>query len=202
MNSSPSDEIIVKNILDGDENAFARLYERYRLLVYSVAVRVIHDPEEAQDATQEIFLKFYRSLHNWNVQKSKLSTWIYRMALNHSIDCLRAHLRRAESQLPENNSRPVFRLHAKGNDARSPFKAIQNKEEISMVRRCIDKLPDMQRKTFMGRYFQELKLVEIAETECLNLGTVKTSLYRATRVVRRALMNSRDLSFGKVELQA
>jgi RNA polymerase sigma factor (sigma-70 family) len=202
MHSSLSDEIIVKNILDGDENAFTQLYERYRLLIYSAAFRIIHDPEEAQDATQEIFLKLYRSLHKWNVQKAKLSTWIYRMAVNHSIDCRRVRFRRAESQLPENNAKLSFRQHSTGNSAGSPFKAIKNREEISLVRRCVENMPDLQKKTFMGRYFQELKLVEIAEMECRNLQAVKSSLYRATNAVRRALLKSRDLSFGEVELQA
>ena len=202
MQSSLSDEIIVKNILDGDENAFTQLYERYRLLVYSAAFRVIHDPEEAQDATQEIFVKLYRSLHKWNVQKAKLSTWIYRMAVNHSIDCSRVRFRRAECQLPENNSKLSFRLYATGNSASSPFKAIRNKEEISLIRRCIENLPDLQKRTFIGRYFQELKLVEIAKLECCNLAAVKSSLYRATHFVRQALLKSRDLSFRKVELQA
>ena len=199
MNSSLSDEITVKNILAGEEKAFTQLYERYRRLIYSVAVRIIHDPEEAQDATQEIFLKLYRSLHQWDAQKSKLSTWIKRIAVNHSIDRCRAHFQRSETQLPENNAESIYRLHTTGNPARSPFRAVQNREEISLVRRCIDKLPDIQKKTFISRYFHELKLVEIAEMECRNLGTIKSSLYRATRAVRQVLLQSRHLSFSKME---
>ena len=199
MNSSLSDEMTVKNILAGDEKAFTQLYERYRRLIYSVAVRIIHDPEEAQDATQEIFLKLYRSLHRWDAQKSKLSTWIKRIAVNHSIDLCRAHFQRSETQLPENNPDSIYRPHTTGNSARSPFRAVQNREEISLVRRCIDKLPDIQKKTFISRYFHELKLAEIAEMECRNLGTVKSSLYRATHAVRQVLLQSGHLSFSKME---
>jgi RNA polymerase sigma-70 factor, ECF subfamily len=192
MSNSLPDEIIVKKILEGDENAFAQLYERYRLLIYSAACRIIRDPEEARDATQEIFLKLYRHLHLWDSQLSRLATWIYTMAVNHSIDCRRTRLRRAESQLPENISRPVLRLHAAGSDARSPFKAVQNREEISLVRRRLETLPDIQKNTFRSRYFHELKLVEIAEMECCNLGTIKSSLHRATRAVRQMLQKSAD----------
>jgi len=202
MYSSLSDKCLVKVILDGDENAFAQLYERHRVLVYSVAFRTLQDPEDARDATQEIFIKIYRFLHQWNVQKSKLSTWIYRLAVNHSIDCCRVRSRRAESQLPENNAELIFRLYGTGYSAYSPFMAIKNKEEISLIRRCIEKLPDLQKKTFIGCYFKEMKIVEIAEMECRNFDAVKTSLYRATHVVRRVLLESRDLSFRKVELQA
>jgi RNA polymerase sigma factor (sigma-70 family) len=202
MYNSLSDECLVKVILDGDDSAFTQLYGRYRLLVCSVAGRIVRDLEEAQDATQEIFIKVYRSLHQWDVKKSKLSTWIYRLAVNHSIDCYRARLRRAESQLPQKNAERIFQRYARGGSACSPFKTVKGREEIRMVRRCIEKLPDLQKKTFIRRYFQELKLAEIAEIECCNLGTVKTSLYRATGVVRRILSKSNDLSLRNAEIQA
>jgi RNA polymerase sigma factor (sigma-70 family) len=202
MYSSLSDECLVEIILDGDEDAFTQLYKRYRSKVYSIAFRIIHDPGEAEDAAQEIFVKLYRSLPQWNAKKSKLSTWIYRLSVNHSIDCCRVCSRRAESQLPENNANPIFQLCGTGYSTCSPFKAIKNKEEISLIQRHIEKLPDLQRRTFIGRYFKELKLVEIAEKERLNIGAVKSSLYRATHVVRRVFINSKDFSFGKAELQA
>lgn len=202
MYGSLPDECLVKAILDGDENAFAQLYERYRAVIYSAAFQIIQDSEEAQDATQEVFIKLYQSLHQWNVQKSKLSTWIYRLAANHSINCCRVRFRRAECQLSENNAEYIFRLNATDHSACSAFKAIKNKEEISLVRHCMERLPDLQKKAFIGRYFQELKLVEIAEMECCNLGTVKSSLYRATHFVRRVLLKSKDLSFRKVGLPA
>ena len=202
MYNSLSDECLVKVVLDGDDSAFTQLYERYRLLVCSVAGRIVRDFEEAQDATQEIFIKVYRSLHRWDVKKSKLSTWIYRLAVNHSIDCYRAHLRRAEFQLPQKSAERIFQWHPRGGSANSPFETVKEREEIRMVRRCIEKLPDLQKKTFIRRYFQELKLAEIAEMECCNLGTVKTSLYRATGVVRRILSKSNDLSLGNAEVQA
>ena len=100
---SVTDEGLVKSVLRGDENAFSQLYERYRRPIYSAAYRIIQNSEDAQDATQEIAFKLYRSLSQWNVQKSKLSSWIYKMAANHSIDCYRVRCRRPESQLPENS---------------------------------------------------------------------------------------------------
>jgi len=202
MYNSLSDECLVKIILDGDDTAFTQLYERYRLLVCSVAGRIVRDFEEAQDATQEIFIKVYRSLHRWDVKKSKLSSWIYRLAVNHSIDCYRARLRCAESRLHQKNAERIFQWYAGEHPACSPFKTFKNREEIRMVRRCIEKLPDLQKRTFTRRYFQELKLAEIDEMECCNLGTVKSSLYRATGVVRRILSKSNDLSLRNAEIQA
>jgi RNA polymerase sigma-70 factor (ECF subfamily) len=199
---SLSDESLVGAFLDGNEDAFAQLYERYRVRIYSAAFQIMRNPEEAQDATQDIFIKLYRSLHKWNVQKAKLSTWIYRMAVNHSIDCRRVRFRRAESQLPENNAKLIFRQYASGSSAGSPFKDIKNREEISLVRHCIENMPDQQKRTFIGRYFRELKLVEIAEQENCNISAVKSALYRATHAVRHFLLESRSLPLRKMESHA
>ena len=196
MKAPSSDEILVENILDGDDNAFTILYERYRRTVYTVAYRILGNHEETQDATQEIFTKLYRSLHTWDVRKAKLSTWIRRLAWNHSIDCHRMRCRRAESQLRENNIDRDFYIYPTGYFTQSPYLNMKNKEEIAIVRRCIGKLPELQKKTFIQRYFHELKLVEIAEIEHCKLATVKTSLHRAKKAVRHVLLRTRGLSLN------
>jgi RNA polymerase sigma-70 factor (ECF subfamily) len=185
-----TDEGLVKSVLCGDENAFSQLYERYRRPIYSAAFRIIQNSEDVQDATQEIAFKLYKSLRQWNVQKSKLSSWIYKIAANHSIDCYRVRRRRLESQLPENGSSRLSRLDSPDCSARSPFNAIKNKEEVDTVLKCAGTLPDLQRKIFIHRYFHERKLEEIARMERCNLGTVKSALHRATRTVRRLLRKS------------
>jgi RNA polymerase sigma-70 factor (ECF subfamily) len=198
MKACSADEILVKNILEGHDRAFTQLYERYRRSVYLTAYRVIRHHDDSQDATQEIFTKLYRFLHTWDSHKSKLSTWIHRLALNHSIDCRRLRRRRAESQLPENNLDGTSSAHAPGYFAQSPYIRTKSKEEIAIVRHCIGSLPDMQRKTFIRRYFDERKLVEIAEIEQCKLGTVKTSLHRAKKTVQQVLLKSRSLSLDNM----
>jgi len=198
MYSSLSDECLVKAFLNGDEDAFTQLHERYRKLIYLTAFRITRDTEGSHDATQDIFIKFYRSLPQWNVRRSKLSTWIYQLAKNHSIDYCRKRFRRAESQLPENNVDRLIRQYATSCPAYSPFRAVKKKEEIHLVRRLIDRLPELQKKVFTHRHVSGLKLVEIAEVECLNLQTVKSSLHRATKVVRRNLLKSGYLSYGNL----
>ena len=165
MYSLLSDERLVKAILGGDKNAFSKLYERYHGPVYSAAYRILRDPEEAQDATQEIFFKLYRSLHSWDREKSKLSTWIYRVASNHSIDCCRMHSRRAELRLQENGAEEIgYGCRIRSLNL-SPHLMVQFREQLDTIQRFIDKLPDLQKRTFIRRYFQGLKLVEIAEIE-------------------------------------
>jgi RNA polymerase sigma-70 factor (ECF subfamily) len=190
---SSTDEGLVKSVLRGDDLAFSQLYERYRRPIYSAAYRIIQNSEDAQDVTQEIAFKLYKSLHRWDVQKAKLSTWIYKMAVNHSIDRHRVHRRRKESQLPENNADQDWRFDIPDCSARSPFKEIENKEQVDAVLQCAGTLPDLQRQIFFDRYLGEYKLEEIAEIERCSLGTVKSSLHRATHTVRHALRKSRTL---------
>lgn len=201
-NRSLSDERLVEAFLNGDEDAFTQLYERYRLRIYSIAFQIVRNPEEAQDAAQEIFIKLYRTIDKWDVRISKLSTWIHRLAVNHSIDHWRSRSRRAESQLSGDKSDFALEVNGTENFDCSPFVAAKNKEEISLIRSYIKKLPDLQKKTFIGRYFMELKLVEIAELENCNIGAVKSALHRATHAVRRFLLESRSLSLRKIESHA
>jgi RNA polymerase sigma-70 factor (ECF subfamily) len=70
---------------------------------------------------------------------------------------------------------------------------LEGKEVLERIRHCVEDLPDLQKKVFLLRYFQDLKLEEIAEMEDCSLGTVKTSLFRATRTMRRALRRTGGL---------
>jgi len=202
MNVQPlTDEGLVQSVLKGDESAFSQLYERYWQLIYWAAYRIIQNPEDAQDATQDIALKLYKSLHQWDVQKSKLSSWIYKMAVNHSIDCYRVRRRRKEFQLPKNNSDHGSHLPVPDRSARSPFREIENKEKVNAVLQYAGTLSEFHRRVFIDRYFHECKLEEIAIIEHCNLGTVKSSLHRATHAVRHFLRKSRSLPSQRKQRQ-
>lgn len=187
MSSPQPDEDLVAKTLKGEEDAFSQLYDRYRQRIYSTVYRIIQDAAEAQDATQEIFIKLYRSLSDWNPQKAKFSTWLYRLATNHAIDCWRSRRRRHETQNPDDRKENSRTEYSMGDAILTPFGALEQKESLDRIRRCVDNLPELQKKVFLLRYFQELKLEEIAEIEDCSLGTVKTSLFRATHSVRRSI---------------
>ncbi len=191
MTSTLSDEDLVEDTLGGDENAFSELYDRYRHPVYSTAYRIIQNAEEAQDATQEIFIKVYRSLSVWTREKAKFSTWLFRLAANHAIDRWRARRRRPESQVPGDGGDDEWDEYRLGEAIRSPYQEIAGREQVDEIRRCVDRLPELQKKVFVLRYFDELKLEEIAEVENCSLGTVKTSLFRGTQTIRKALRRFR-----------
>lgn len=190
MVSPQPDEDLVTRTLGGEEEAFTQLYDRYRQRIHATVYRIIQDAAEAQDATQEVFVKLYRSLPEWNPGKARFSTWLYRLAANHAIDCWRVRRRRRESQPAEQPEREPGPARPSDELFLSPLGALEKKETIDQIRRCVDDLPELQKKIFLLRYFQDLKLEEIAEMEDCSLGTVKTSLFRATHAVRRAVRRS------------
>ncbi len=189
MASSESDEDLVRSTLHGDEEAFSRLFDRYRVPVYSTSYRILQNAEAARDATQEIFIKLYRSLRTFDPRKSKFSTWLYRLAANHAIDSWRARRTRSETRLPDEPAlaERLARESVMAEAIQSPQDRVESKEKIDEIRRCVEALPELQKKVFVLRYFQDLKLEEIAEMEDCSLGTVKTSLFRATQTIRRRL---------------
>ncbi len=191
MTSTLSDEDLVDGTLGGDEHAFSELYDRYRHPVYSTAYRIIQNTEEAQDATQEIFIKLYRSLPVWTREKAKFSTWLFRLAANHAIDRWRARRRRSEASIPARIGEDGWVDYPLGDAIRSPYQEVAGREQVDEIRRCVEHLPELQKKVFILRYFHELKLEEIAEAESCSLGTVKTSLFRATQTIRKALRRFR-----------
>ena len=123
------------------------------------------------------------------------------MTVNHSIDCYRVRRRRKESQLPKNNSDQDSRFQVPDPSARSPFKEIENKEKVDAVMQYAGTLSDFHRRIFIDRYFDEPKLEEIALMERCNLGTVKSSLHRATHAVRHFLRKSRSLPSQRKQRQ-
>jgi len=185
-----ADEILVERSLRGDEEAFRLLYERYRLQVYTTMARILRDRIDAQDATQEVFIKVYRALSGWNPGRARFSTWIYRLAANHAIDCWRARRRRAEIGLAEAESA----VEAKSQE-RAKFGAgvcladrvLEEREKVAGIRRCLRDMSTMQKRIFVLRHVQGLKLREISAIEGYTLGTVKGSLHRAIRLVRQRL---------------
>jgi RNA polymerase sigma-70 factor (ECF subfamily) len=181
------DEELVERSLCGEEDAFRRLYERYRRPVYVAVCRIILDPEEARDATQEIFITVYRSLALYNPRRARFFPWIHRVATNRAIDYWRIRRRRAEVPLTVASERTLKRASVCRMGKPAMERILELKERAAEVRRFLDDLPQPQRRFFILRYYDGLKLREIAEKEGYKLGTVKSSLHKATKTMRRKL---------------
>lgn len=177
------DEDLVRRCRSGQEDAFTDIYARYHSRVMATVYRILRDRAEAQDVTQEVFLKFYRSLEAWDPNRAQLSSWLFRMSENRAIDSWRARRRHLNPAGPELPSEPS----ATAEPAACPHRRLECIEKTRHLERGIEALPELQRRLFVLRYVHQLKMDEIAALEKRSIGTVKSALHRATRSIRRRL---------------
>ncbi len=180
-----SDEDLVRRCRQGEDDAFTLLYRRYMRRVLNTASRIMRNPEDARDVTQEIFLKAYLSLWRWDSGRSKLSTWLYRLTTNHAIDCWRARCRRY--RVDQDSAAGRAQRDLVSGSGLAPDRELERKEQADEFRRCIEKLPELQKRFFILRHLHGFTLEEISNLEGRSLGTVKGSLHRASRSIGRSL---------------
>ncbi len=169
---------LIRRARDGDQEAFRVLVERYQGAVYNLAYRMLGDPQEAEDAAQEIFVRIYRQLAQYDSER-KFSTWVLAIATNFCIDQLR---RRRLQLVPLEQIVPWARAREAG-----PEGAALDREAQDEVQRLLRKLPEKYRAPLVLRYWQDLSCAEIAEVLKVPEGTVKTQLHRARKALGRLI---------------
>jgi RNA polymerase sigma-70 factor, ECF subfamily len=165
----------VRDCLAGDPQAFAALVQQYEKPVYNVALRMLRNPEDARDIAQSVFLKAWQNLSSYD-PKYKFYSWIYRMAINESLNILRSHGRDAEpvdERLPAEDAGPLDVLAAgQGREA-----------VLAAVRR----LKPEHRSVIVLHYFVDLPYEDIADVLEVDAKTVKSRLYSARQVLKDQL---------------
>lgn len=177
----------------GDLDAFSELVRRHHARVAGLCASLLDDPGEVDDAAQEVFLKAYRSLKNFQGD-SRFSTWLYRVTTNHCLDLRRRAARRKtvslDSMLDEEGE-AVGRLFAE------PARARDSEEDADLARRLLAALPEAYRQVLVLRETQGMSYGEIARALNCSLDAVKARLKRARRELRekmRHIFPSGDVS--------
>ena len=180
----------------GDMSAFETLVERYERRVYSIAVRMLTDQEDARDAAQDTFLRVFRGLPGFQGE-SKFSTWIYRIVTNICVDKLRKRRDNAELSLDapfagddSDSAGAAFELP----DASVDIAAIAEGAEFrALVQRAVAMLPDAHRAIIVMRDFEGISYPEIAKILSCQPGTVKSRINRARQKLRAILCGMTEL---------
>lgn len=176
------DEVLVQRVVERDQEAFTRLYDRHADLIYSVALRVLADPALAQDITQDVFLRLWRTPAAYDATRGRFVSWLVSVARNRAVDEVRMRGRRRVREVGE----------AAGDDppdsrAEDPQRAVQLQADRVAVRRAMALLPEEQRVALEMAYFSGLTQQEIAEQLGQPLGTIKTRTRLAMKKLRVAL---------------
>lgn len=182
----------IERVLKGDANAFEHLVHAYEKTVYNLALRTLGNREDAEDVTQEAFLKAYRSLDSFRGD-SKFSVWLYRIVSNLCLDLLRSRQRKPTQSLTvEDDDGETDELEI-SDDHFSPEKLLDRKLTRESVQRGLASLPDDARQILLLRELQGMSYEEIGQTLDLEPGTVKSRIFRARKRLCAFLMQDGNL---------
>ena len=169
---SIDENILIQRVLDGDVQSFEEIVRNYHMMAYTLAYRVLKNREEAEELAQDVFLKVYQSLDNFNM-KSKLSTWIYRITYNASINKYKSQKRKIDTIGIDDS---VEFSISSSPDAHHD---ISLKEKRKIINDSILKLPETERIIVTLYYYEELSVKEIAEIAGISTNNVKIKLHRS-----------------------
>lgn len=182
----------VKRVLAGDTNAFEPLVREYEKNVYNLALRMVKNPEDAQDMTQESFIRAYNSLSSFRGE-SRFSVWLYRIVSNVCLDHIRAASRRpAVSLSTENDEGESVELEI-ADESKSPQELLERKMTREAVRRGLELLPPEHRQILLLREIQGFSYDEISEILSLEHGTVKSRIFRARKKLCEFLLRDGNI---------
>jgi len=168
------DQHYINLVTKGDTNAFAVLVDRYKDMVFTLSLKMLKDREEAEEVSQDTFLKIYKSLNKFNGE-SKFSTWIYKVAFNTCLDRLKKNKRlQLVICLDEFTEQETISLI-------SVLDSIEEKERKQMIQDCLHGLPGEDSFLLTLYYFEEQSLEEIAKIIGINQNNVKIKLYRCRK---------------------
>jgi RNA polymerase sigma-70 factor (ECF subfamily) len=171
---------IVQKVLKGDVNAFEKLVLEYEKSVYNIALRMTGNSEDASDMTQEAFIKAYNSLQSFRGD-SKFSVWLYRIATNVCLDFLRSRSRKPTVSLSmEDNDGEEVELDV-ADESQSPELLLDRQMTRESVRRGLETLTPEYRQILLLREIQGLSYDEISQVLGLEVGTVKSRIFRARK---------------------
>ncbi|MBN1826142.1 MAG: sigma-70 family RNA polymerase sigma factor [Candidatus Eisenbacteria bacterium] len=175
-----TDEELVRRCLAGDRDSFAFLVDRHKDRVFWLVRRTAGN-EEAEDLTQETFLRAYRALPRFRGE-SLFGTWLYTIARNIALSHLRKRSGRGEAISFEEEGEEKIHLLAEGTIR--PEEAFEEKDLADRVRALVERLPEPYRTVITLYHLHQLRYEEIAAVMDLPLGTVKTNLHRARKRLR------------------
>ncbi len=169
-----SDQPYIDKVLNGDVNAFSILIEKYKDLVFSLAIKIVKNREEAEEVAQDSFIKAYKSLNRFKGD-SKFSTWLYKITFNNCMDVVKKKERKYNTvkidDVTENKIESV----------ENTLDFIERKERAKIIESCLSLLPDEERTILWLFYFQENSLKEIVNIMSLSEANVKVKLHRARK---------------------
>ncbi|WP_303520110.1 RNA polymerase sigma factor [Cellulophaga lytica] len=172
--TNTNDQHYIAKVLNGDPQAYTFLVNKYKDMVFTLAVRMLRNNEEAEEVAQDAFVKAYAKLNKFKGD-SKFSTWLYKVVYNTSLDKIKK-LKKHTSVVPLENS-TAQKLHCVDN----ALEQMQQTERTLAIKECIALLPADESALLTLFYFDELSLKEIAKITATSVNNLKVKLFRSRK---------------------
>ena len=181
-----TDDQILDNVIRGEQHAFRVLVNEYQDLVYTLCLKVVKNREQAEEAAQDVFVKVYRKLHQFD-RRSSLKTWIYRIAHRTAIDYYR---KKGLANVADDDLVPVV---SKDQTADDRLMGIDRNEAIQTA---MQELKELDARILDLYYFDELNIEEVAKILTLSISNCKVRLHRARKRLGELLLSSKYEEHG------
>ena len=175
------DRAVLVRVTSGELDALEELYDRYRAMAYSIALRITGEPAAAEDVVQDAFLGVWRHADRYAEARGSVKTWLLSIVHHRSVDAVRR--RRPTSELPDADMAPPDQLVLP-----DVWAEVAGRMDAEAVRGALGELSDVQREALELAYFGGLTQTEIAERTSTPLGTVKSRMRLGLLTLRRGLL--------------
>ncbi len=179
---------IIQKLQQGSERAFKELVGNYQKMVVNTCFGMVHNTHDAEDIAQEVFIEVFRSIHKFRAD-AKISTWLYRIAVNRSLNFIRDNKKRKwfrsfeDSDEAKNNQMQNITT----SKADQPGFKLENRQRAAMLHQTIDSLPENQKIAFTLSKYEELSYQEISDVMDLSVSSIESLLHRAKKNLQKKL---------------
>lgn len=180
--SQPEDQYYIDAAINGDTRAFATLVDRYKHMVFTLAMKILKSKEEAEEVSQDVFIKVYGAMQTFKGD-AKFSTWLYKIAYYQSLDYLKKQKRNLNtSSIDSDKAYDIPSIE-------NTLNGLEENERKLVIKSAIDNLPEDDAVVITLHYFEELSLKEIAVIMGIEANTVKIRLFRSRKRLAVILKN-------------
>lgn len=176
----PVSQELIQQAVGGSQPAFRTILETHQGFVYAVAFRFVNDQHDAEDITQEVFIRLWKNLHTYR-QEVKLTTWLYKIVTNRCLDFLRSRHGRQRKNKVDVENRHDLSTHS------TPEKDFQQQELSQIIHAAADELTPKQKAVFILRDLEGLSPEEVSEALGMSAGNVKSNLFHARQKMTEKL---------------
>jgi RNA polymerase sigma-70 factor (ECF subfamily) len=168
--------------------SFQQIYEQYKNKVFNTVLSYVQNTEDAEELTQDVFIEIHRSLAKFE-GRSQLSTWIYRISVNRSLDHIKSKKRQKRFAFLSSLFNDAGELRHDNPDFFHPGVVMENKEKSAILMKAVNELPENQKTAFILSKIEGLSYAEISEVMQTSVSAVESLLVRAKQNLQKTLAN-------------